>query len=727
MMLVLGETKLPETTFTPDTRSMAERGAANRAAYGRLHRAADELQRWRDNATSRADARFEAYERRIEAVEKLTGQRLKNPMRLGRVDDAGGLGDTGNDPALIEDVFGRETNDPEKQFSNQLAALAKKHPEHAGMLTQDIGEQAIALVKTAEAEHAAAADAFAQTGMPEFWPQLSGGLRGALRDPVQLATLPLGLGSTAKTIFGRIAQTIFTEAAINAGVEGGVQAAAEQWRRETGSAIGADGIWSQIGLAAAFGGGLGGLAQGGAEIFKAAGKALPRPALDRLARGEADAGDMAALAEAAGIDLSPADRSALESAVEADADAAAAYAGIDPRAAGEAVAAIEADRPLPHMAGPDMAGFTAETLPQGNFRFIKANDLEVDAARFQFKDGGDASGVTSRLAGVKEWKPERAGVTIAWEDEAGRLFVADGHQRTGLARRIGAATGQEISLPSYVFRAKDGVSAGDARVIAALKNIAEGSGTAIDAAKVLRTSKLGVEATGLPPGSALVRDAAGLARLSDDAFAMAVNGVVDPKLAAIAGRLADDPRLHAQILATLKDAKAHTLGEAESMVRDMLDEPSFTETQIGLFGAEDVSRLLLKEKAMVRQAALSSLKNDKSVFKKLIEEQTRIAEAGNVLDNAANTERMQGDGLLIEAIDKLSRQRGPVADALNAAARAIAGGEGARGASRRFVETVRDEVGRAGGNLGAIGEAGPARLIDPARAAEPGTDRKSVV
>ena len=60
------------------------------------------------------------------------------------------------------------------------------------------------------------------------------------------------------------------------------------------------------------------------------------------------------------------------------------------------------------------------------------------------------------------------------------------------------------------------ISPEEARVIAAMKNIAEGTGTSIDAAKVLRVEP--GRLSELPPRSELVRQARDMMALSDEAF-----------------------------------------------------------------------------------------------------------------------------------------------------------------------------------------------------------------
>jgi hypothetical protein len=164
---------------------------------------------------------------------------------------------------------------------------------------------------------------------------------------------------------------------------------------------------------------------------------------------------------------------------------------------------------------------------------VPASSILIDADRFQFKSGGDAAGVTDRLKGVNEWDPGLAGRVTLWQDNEGRLFAADGHQRVGLAKRVGADT----PIDAMVLRERDGISAETARTWAALKNVAEGTGSAVDAAKVIRGGGGEALLKRLPPRSALVRDAGALYRLSDDAFGAVVNEVIPPDQAAVIGHL----------------------------------------------------------------------------------------------------------------------------------------------------------------------------------------------
>ena len=68
------------------------------------------------------------------------------------------------------------------------------------------------------------------------------------------------------------------------------------------------------------------------------------------------------------------------------------------------------------------------------------------------------------MQGVREWDQVKAGTVVFWEDVDGKIFIADGHQRAGLARRImDQDPKQNIDLIGYKLREVDDISAEKAR------------------------------------------------------------------------------------------------------------------------------------------------------------------------------------------------------------------------------------------------------------------------
>ncbi len=350
----------------------------------------------------------------------------------------------------------------------------------------------------------------------------------------------------------------------------------------------------------------------------------------------------------------------------------------------------------------------ADNLDGTVFRF-NPSDIEVDARAFQFKEGGDEFGVTERLQGVTKWDPVKAGQIVVYEFADGRRVIADGHQRLGLAKRIKSQDpDQDPVIYGTMLREADGITPEQARVMAAMKNIAEGSGTAIDAAKVLRLEPGRISE--LPPRSNLVRQARDLVDLSDEAFGAVINDVVPTNYAAIVGRLVKDQDKQIAVMQLLADAEPANVTQAEAIVRQALEAEFDTAVQVGLFGEELVTESLFKERARVLDAALKTLKRDRTVFRSLVENRARIEGEGNVLAMDQNQSRSEIDGQAIQLVQTVANRRGPLSDALTAAARDLKETGNAGRSSGSFVDAVRDAVGRGDFDGADVGDAG--RAVD---------------
>jgi hypothetical protein len=523
-----------------------------------------------------------------------------------------------------------------------------------------------------------------------FWTQataFTAAMAADMTDPLNLALSVLPLGAARS-----IASAAVREGAVNAGAEALSLPEVAAWRAELGAPLSAAEMAGQVAGAAAFGAVVG----GGVKALEQGVGALRR----RLA-GRAPALSDQTLATAARA-VTPEPSPELEAALavlEEDArlQAQTPFVRDDPEADAEhrarldqATAQLLTEQPvrLPPATVP-VAPDALDAQASGLQRF-RPDDLEVDAARFQFKAGGDAFGVTERLAGVTRWNPILSGKAIVWRDEEGRSFIVDGHQRLALAQRIQAADPtQDIWIDAVLLNAADGVSAADARTWAALKNIAEGTGSAIDAAKVFR--EIGdAAAIPLPPRSTLVRDGRALAALSDDAFGMVVNEAVPAEFAALVGRLAADrPALHASLLSVLARTSPATRVQAESIVRQALAAGETTAVQIDLFGETALAQSLYQQKAKVLDSALRTLKTDRRVFATLVDDAARIEGAGNQLARDANQQRVIDNATALDILLRLAHSRGPVSDALNGAARRYADTGQLGPAARAFLDQLR--------------------------------------
>lgn len=345
------------------------------------------------------------------------------------------------------------------------------------------------------------------------------------------------------------------------------------------------------------------------------------------------------------------------------------------------------------------------TEAPAELRSFSPADLKIDAARFQFKEGGDLAGVTDRLQGVTQWDPIKSGVGIVFEDLDGVPYVVDGHQRVALAQRIAEADStQAPRFYAHVLRAAEGVTDADARAVAAAKNIAEGTGTALDAAKVLRDRP--DLADSLPPRSELVRQAQGLANLAPEPFGMVVNDVVPANYAAIVGRLVpQDAKLQGALVNLLAKAEPANAVQAESIVRQGIDAGLHVETQATLFGDQELVSSLYAGRARILDRALKTLRRDRTVFQSIADNRAIIEELGNRLAQDENLARAAADAQAVQILQTLANRRGPLGDALTGAARSVADGSSdAAAATRDFVAEIRRQA--QGGDLARLADGG---------------------
>lgn len=342
--------------------------------------------------------------------------------------------------------------------------------------------------------------------------------------------------------------------------------------------------------------------------------------------------------------------------------------------------------------------------------------VEADPARFQYKASGD-EGLTDRLAGVTSWDRTAAGRSILFEDRDGTVVVADGHQRRGLARRL-IETGQDTSamLDGFLFRQADGWEPADVRVVAALKNIREGSGSILDAAKVFREAPERINDRSLPLTGDFIQNARGLARLSDDAFGAVANGIIPDRYGAVIGDMASDRAdLHASIVDLMRQGEPRSIDEARAMVQEakLADFAETSGLQGDMFGGVPAQSTLIA-RARLRVAVMKQLRGDARLFSSLIRNADAIEAGGNALARTENEARLARDLAASAAVDRLSLRVGQVGDSFGAAALAITRGDMTTAAGAR---AIIDELRQASSLADAVDDA-RAIALTPERPSE---------
>jgi len=636
---------------------------------------------WNGAAKSSPWAQRQAYRARLQlntqAIEKATGRKAVYPQSYR---------DEADFPFMHQGEFM-----PDAEFDKWVATERQKDPKRWGGIRTSAELKAATGAAVAEAQ-ARASDAFAEKPLTSFL----GSAIGSFGDPDNALTSVVG-GGPSKTIVGGILR----EAAINAGTEA-VQTpermrlakafnGPEYGLREAAFDIAAGGVGGAI-----FEGG-GQLAEWGARTA--------RLRLGSLLKTE------------------PTSRGALRKLEMSDIDEAATGPtrdGMYYEAATDAVRTAKKNAPIPPQEaelgtifGQELQNLPTPAQPleiapgkvisstqvyQGRAIHSGVFDpmaLKVDAETFQFKADGDASGVTARLKGIEKWDPTASGKVIVWENATGERFIADGHQRRGLAARLFEQGYEEAPrLDGYLFREADGWSPRDVRVVAALKNIREGSGTILDAAKVFREAPGSAADRSLPVTGDFVQSARGLASLSDEAFGAVVNKVVPERYAAEIGTWAGDRRdLHDAMIRLMKEADPTSIDEARALVKEALLDDMVTAEgiQTDLFGHAP-PQLTTIARAKIKAAILSSLKRDAKVYAQLGRNADIIEAGGNVLRRSENEARLQLDLAAAEVVNRLSLRSGPIGEAFADAARAVTEGRRAGDVAKDLTKRIKTAI-----------------------------------
>jgi hypothetical protein len=345
-------------------------------------------------------------------------------------------------------------------------------------------------------------------------------------------------------------------------------------------------------------------------------------------------------------------------------------------------------------------------------------DIQVDAKTFQFKAGGDEFGVGERLQGAV-WDDSKSGRISVYEYADGSRFIIDGHQRLGLAKRsLSQNPNQKITLYGDLIKEVDGVSVDQARVRAAMKNIAEGSGTAIDAAKVLRVEPSRLSE--LPPKSDLVRQAQDMMDMPEAAFMAIINRVIPENYGAIVGRvLKDMPELQEAAIAILAKAGPANVFQAEAIVRQVRSAGGEEIKQIDLFGETAFVESFYNERSKVLDETYKQLRKDKAAFENLTRNADRLEAEGNQLAREANEKRATTDAQTISLLQAVANRKGALSDALTNAAKSARSTGNYAAASREFLTDVRRAI--ESGDFDRVSNGDVGRPLDGAPSTRPNT------
>ncbi len=304
---------------------------------------------------------------------------------------------------------------------------------------------------------------------------------------------------------------------------------------------------------------------------------------------------------------------------------------------------------------------------------ITIDELDADPKRFQYKTEGvdPKTGVTTELKEVKAYRPEFGGQLLVWRDPStGTNYVINGHHRFELARR----SGYKGPLAVYFIDARNDQ---EARAVGALANIAEGRGTALDAAKFMRESGLGPEdlsEKGISLKGNIARQAATLRHLTPHLFNELVLGRLSEQQALTIGtHLWDEPDLQEQLFQQMQKRGRFSVEELDEVAREMKSLVR-AEKQQTLFGEEEARRSFVWEKAAVKAALRRRMGEQLRAFSTVTQDRKAaiLQEAGNVIAQEENERRKQKLAEAQWLFDIEANRRGEIADMLNDYAEQIA-------------------------------------------------------
>jgi hypothetical protein len=339
---------------------------------------------------------------------------------------------------------------------------------------------------------------------------------------------------------------------------------------------------------------------------------------------------------------------------------------------------------------------TRKEVAPGKVGEMKVSDLRVAPNKFQYKLGTDAAGTSTLLKEARAFNPDLAGTISVWKDPSdGKTYVVNGHHRYELAVRKGQ---DEIAVRHVV--ADD---AETARAIGAMQNIAEGRGTAVDAAKFLRDSGMTLadfQAKGISLGEATAAKGLALANLDDSLFNKVVQGDLREGRAVAIGEATKDPAEQKAILSLVEKKESRgtrvsddTLSE---LIRLVKGSEQTTETTQNLFGTQEISRSLALEKAEISAHIKQQLAKDKKLFGFVAkaDRATELERGGNKIDVGKSKEISTGAAQAEEVYNKLSERGGPIASILDESARKLAEGDSPATVKSEAYTRVRSEISK---------------------------------
>ena len=320
-------------------------------------------------------------------------------------------------------------------------------------------------------------------------------------------------------------------------------------------------------------------------------------------------------------------------------------------------------------------------------------DIAVAPKVFQYKAEGQfsATGQSGSLAQEDVYDPVYASVVAVWRDKLGELgpvgqvYIINGHNRYDLALRSGA----QFMNVQFI----DTPTAAEARVVAALQNIKDDKGTAIDAGKLFRDTGMSIEdlrRQNVTLNGKLAAEGIALGRLPQWLFDKAATGDLATSVAVALGSAGDIDQ------AIISDvAKQAIKGKwSADKIAQAMQEAKFASAGAGptegvlpgfedMFKSTDVVALI-----DVRTAAYRALSVEMRALAAASKgRNTQYLEAaGNVIDveGSQTARRLAAESVAV--FNRVTAYEGPVRTILNELAAQLPGGKDQEKAAANLVQ-----------------------------------------
>ncbi|OJJ13859.1 hypothetical protein BI308_25480 [Roseofilum reptotaenium AO1-A] len=322
---------------------------------------------------------------------------------------------------------------------------------------------------------------------------------------------------------------------------------------------------------------------------------------------------------------------------------------------------------------------------------IDVNQLRLDPKRFQYKIIHGQSGSTGSLSGVRKWDDNLAGIILVWVDPSdGLTYVVNDHNRANLAKSLGANT--------LVCRFIKAIDAAEARQIGAMANIAEGKGTALDAAKLFRDkgiTQAHLVESGICLKEKIAKDGLALAQIPGYMFDRVIDGSLEQSVAIAIGSSGLDCDRQGELLKLIERSnRAITLEMISELADTVRASETNSVTQMSLFGLEVINQSTAIYRAEVQAGIKRQLRRESRLFKTVGNSRNaeELQKGNNHIDQQTSQAISSQAETVLRHFDLLKNQVGPISSAINHCVTQLANGKPKSEAIRECLMLISSEV-----------------------------------